>query len=128
MKTPVPFLLKHTLREYQHIGLDWLVSLYEKRINGILADEMVSAEGGGGGETVAANITEGTIFLSQDSNKTRRQPAQSDREGAVAGGFCGQGERGVSVNAGLAGQPIREEDQRHLGRRNGEHGVDKAGS
>jgi E1A-binding protein p400 len=24
--TPVPFLLKHTLREYQHIGLDWLVS------------------------------------------------------------------------------------------------------
>jgi len=40
VKTPVPFLLKHTLREYQHIGLDWLVSLYEKRINGILADEM----------------------------------------------------------------------------------------
>lgn len=36
----MPFLLKHTLREYQHIGLDWLVSLYEKRINGILADEM----------------------------------------------------------------------------------------
>ena len=23
VKTPVPFLLKHTLREYQHIGLDW---------------------------------------------------------------------------------------------------------
>jgi hypothetical protein len=44
VKTPVPFLLKHTLREYQHIGLDWLVSLYEKRINGILADEMVSME------------------------------------------------------------------------------------
>lgn len=37
VKTPVPFLLKHKLREYQHIGLDWLVSLYEKRINGILA-------------------------------------------------------------------------------------------
>ena len=27
VKTPVPFLLKHTLREYQHIGLDWMVSL-----------------------------------------------------------------------------------------------------
>jgi E1A-binding protein p400 len=40
VKTPVPFLLKHTLREYQHIGLDWLVSLYTKKINGILADEM----------------------------------------------------------------------------------------
>ena len=25
VKTPVPFLLKHTLREYQHIGLDWYV-------------------------------------------------------------------------------------------------------
>eukprot|EP01105_Mastigella_eilhardi_P016031 TRINITY_DN367_c0_g1_i1.p1 TRINITY_DN367_c0_g1~~TRINITY_DN367_c0_g1_i1.p1 ORF type:complete len:1920 (+),score=577.29 TRINITY_DN367_c0_g1_i1:54-5762(+) len=40
VKTPVPFLLRHTLREYQHIGLDWLVSMYEKRLNGILADEM----------------------------------------------------------------------------------------
>uniref|UniRef100_A0A6V7QY61 DNA helicase n=1 Tax=Ananas comosus var. bracteatus TaxID=296719 RepID=A0A6V7QY61_ANACO len=35
-----PFLLKHPLREYQHIGLDWLVTMYEKRLNGILADEM----------------------------------------------------------------------------------------
>ncbi|WIA40512.1 hypothetical protein OEZ86_013861 [Tetradesmus obliquus] len=40
VQTPVPFLLKHTLREYQHIGLDWLVSLYSKKLNGILADEM----------------------------------------------------------------------------------------
>ena len=40
VKTTVPFLLKHTLREYQHIGLDWLVSMYEKKLNGILADEM----------------------------------------------------------------------------------------
>ena len=40
VKTPVPFLLKHTLREYQHIGLDWLVSLHERLFNGILADEM----------------------------------------------------------------------------------------
>ncbi|CAB1337947.1 unnamed protein product [Coregonus sp. 'balchen'] len=28
------------LREYQHIGLDWLVTMYEKKLNGILADEM----------------------------------------------------------------------------------------
>lgn len=40
MKTAVPFLLKHTLREYQHIGLDWLVAMQERRLNGILADEM----------------------------------------------------------------------------------------
>lgn len=38
--TKVPFLLKHTLREYQHIGLDWLVAMYDKKLNGILADEM----------------------------------------------------------------------------------------
>ncbi len=38
---PVPFLLRGSLREYQHIGLDWLVTLYKKRLNGILADEMV---------------------------------------------------------------------------------------
>lgn len=36
----VPFLLKLTLREYQHIGLDWLVTIYKKRLNGILADEV----------------------------------------------------------------------------------------
>ncbi|CAD7704403.1 unnamed protein product, partial [Ostreobium quekettii] len=40
VRTQVPFLLKHALREYQHIGLDWLVTIYRKRINGILADEM----------------------------------------------------------------------------------------
>eukprot|EP00898_Chlorokybus_atmophyticus_P008693 jgi/Chlat1/8825/Chrsp91S08163 len=40
VKTKVPFLLKYPLREYQHIGLDWLATLYEKRLNGILADEM----------------------------------------------------------------------------------------
>uniref|UniRef100_A0A3P8W821 Helicase ATP-binding domain-containing protein n=1 Tax=Cynoglossus semilaevis TaxID=244447 RepID=A0A3P8W821_CYNSE len=38
--TPIPFLLHGTLREYQHIGLDWLVTMYEKKLNGILADEM----------------------------------------------------------------------------------------
>lgn len=38
--TPVPFLLRLPLREYQHIGLDWLVTMYERKLNGILADEM----------------------------------------------------------------------------------------
>ncbi|KAF5308527.1 hypothetical protein FQR65_LT06192 [Abscondita terminalis] len=38
--TPIPFLLKYTLREYQHIGLDWLVTMFERKLNGILADEM----------------------------------------------------------------------------------------
>jgi SNF2 family DNA or RNA helicase len=40
VKTKVPFLLHGTLREYQIIGLDWLVTLHNKRLNGILADEM----------------------------------------------------------------------------------------
>ena len=40
VKTKIPFLLKGQLREYQHIGLDWMVTMYEKRLNGILADEM----------------------------------------------------------------------------------------
>ncbi|KAJ1551727.1 swr1 complex component, partial [Nowakowskiella sp. JEL0078] len=39
-RTPVPFLLKHSLREYQHVGLDWLVNLNANGLNGILADEM----------------------------------------------------------------------------------------
>nr|QVD39288.1 Helicase domino [Schistocerca gregaria] len=38
--TPIPFLLKHSLREYQHIGLDWLVTMFDRKLNGILADEM----------------------------------------------------------------------------------------
>lgn len=29
------------LRDYQTRGLNWLISLYENGINGILADEMV---------------------------------------------------------------------------------------
>ena len=41
VKIEVPALLKNTkLREYQHIGLQWLVTMYEKKLNGILADEM----------------------------------------------------------------------------------------
>ncbi|KAI1752019.1 hypothetical protein F4782DRAFT_502941 [Xylaria castorea] len=39
-KTEVPFLLRGTLREYQHYGLDWLAGLYKNQTNGILADEM----------------------------------------------------------------------------------------
>jgi len=63
VKTPVPFLLKHTLREYQHVAVDWLVTLHDKKLNGILADEMglgtlsekremetVVVERGGGGK------------------------------------------------------------------------------
>ncbi|KAL2201640.1 hypothetical protein CC79DRAFT_1338659 [Sarocladium strictum] len=35
-----PFLLRGTLREYQHHGLEWLAGLYANNTNGILADEM----------------------------------------------------------------------------------------
>ena len=38
--TKVPFLLRHSLREYQHIGMDWMAAMYERKLNGILADEM----------------------------------------------------------------------------------------
>jgi helicase SWR1 len=41
LKTEVPsVLLRGTLREYQHDGLDWLANLYVGKRNGILADEM----------------------------------------------------------------------------------------
>ena len=40
LKTAVPSLLRGTLREYQHFGLDWLAGLYATETNGILADEM----------------------------------------------------------------------------------------
>ncbi|EON67092.1 hypothetical protein W97_06345 [Coniosporium apollinis CBS 100218] len=40
VKTEVPSLLRGTLREYQHHGLDWLAGLYAGNTNGILADEM----------------------------------------------------------------------------------------
>ena len=32
--------MKGSLREYQLIGLNWLVTLHNKKLNGILADEM----------------------------------------------------------------------------------------
>ena len=35
-----PFLLRGTLRPYQHVGLEWLANLYSNQMNGILADEM----------------------------------------------------------------------------------------
>lgn len=38
--TPAPSLLRGTLREYQHVGLDWLAKLYADKTNCILADEM----------------------------------------------------------------------------------------
>lgn len=38
------------LREYQMMGLEWMVSLYNNKLNGILADEM------GLGKTVQVRI------------------------------------------------------------------------
>ena len=37
---PVPSLIRANLREYQHIGMEWLAALHERNLNGILADEM----------------------------------------------------------------------------------------
>jgi len=34
------FLLKHFLRKYQHIGLDWHTTMYERKLNYILTDEI----------------------------------------------------------------------------------------
>jgi hypothetical protein len=39
-KEGVPFLVDANLREYQILGMQWLVRLCERNINGILADEM----------------------------------------------------------------------------------------
>jgi hypothetical protein len=40
IKTRVPYLIKGTLRPYQHVGLDWLANMCDRKLNGILADEM----------------------------------------------------------------------------------------
>ncbi|MCJ1272865.1 swr1 complex component [Puttea exsequens] len=40
LRTAVPSLIRGSLREYQHYGLDWLAGLYASGTNGILADEM----------------------------------------------------------------------------------------
>lgn len=37
---PVPPLLRANMREYQHIGMQWLATLHDRGLNGILADEM----------------------------------------------------------------------------------------
>lgn len=42
--TPIPFLLKHMLREYQHVGLDWLTTMYEKKLNGNALFHRLSVE------------------------------------------------------------------------------------
>jgi hypothetical protein len=40
-KFNVPTRLLHgSLRDYQHVGMEWLVTLYHQKLNGILADEM----------------------------------------------------------------------------------------
>ncbi|XP_028980355.2 E1A-binding protein p400 isoform X4 [Esox lucius] len=39
VRSPAPFMLHGSLREYQQIGVDWLASLHKKHLNGILADE-----------------------------------------------------------------------------------------
>ena len=41
-KVTRPFVMQPSLklREYQHLGLSWLVSIQSRRLNGILADEM----------------------------------------------------------------------------------------
>ncbi|XP_024152756.1 cell division cycle and apoptosis regulator protein 1 isoform X2 [Oryzias melastigma] len=38
-RSSAPFLLHGMLRDYQQVGVDWLVNLYKKHLNGILADE-----------------------------------------------------------------------------------------
>lgn len=48
IKTCAPSLLKYELREYQLIGLNWLCSLHDNNLNGVLADEI------GLGKTVQA--------------------------------------------------------------------------
>lgn len=39
-KSKLPFLLRGELREYQEVGLQWLVAMESRKLNGILADEM----------------------------------------------------------------------------------------
>ena len=40
IKPKLPFLLRGQLREYQEVGLQWLVAMEARKLNGILADEM----------------------------------------------------------------------------------------
>ena len=40
VKVHKPFLFRGSLRPYQQVGMEWLISLYNNQVNGILADEM----------------------------------------------------------------------------------------
>lgn len=40
VKIHKPFLFRGSLRPYQQVGMEWLISLYNNQVNGILADEM----------------------------------------------------------------------------------------
>lgn len=56
------------MRDYQIRGLNWMISLYENGINGILADEMVSpgerATGILGKRTVGICTSKNVLFVS----------------------------------------------------------------
>ncbi|CAG2057880.1 unnamed protein product [Timema podura] len=52
-----PYVKNGEMRDYQVRGLNWMISLYENGINGILADEMVSRK------DPANNITPGNVFI-----------------------------------------------------------------
>ena len=42
LPTVVADIKNGVMRDYQIQGLNWLISLYENQLNGILADEMVN--------------------------------------------------------------------------------------
>ena len=48
------------LREYQMVGLQWMVSLYNNHLNGILADEMGCAAVGNDSRSSSHQSTDGT--------------------------------------------------------------------
>jgi hypothetical protein len=68
-----------SLREYQMVGLQWMVSLYNNRLNGILADEMVSflswRRGFEGGEK-----RDVFFFVSSDAAPPRSRPRASEKK------------------------------------------------
>ena len=90
------------LREYQMVGLQWLVSLYNNRLNGILADEM------GLGKTLQVVLWgQGVLNCFAVSAFPTRL--------ALANRFA------------VPGLPVQQPPQRHPGRRDG-LGQDPAGS
>lgn len=56
-----PSLVQGTMRDYQLLGLRWMVSLYENGLNGILADEM-----GLGEYLLATGHTRSSLTLSRE--------------------------------------------------------------